>query len=285
MCIFTFIPIHANRVGKRWRAAIHTLAALHRIPPASVNLSSFGRSLGFYNRQLKTLGMISISQAQAVDVETNVSVGKIPHFDEMVSFFSNPSTQPKDRTTIVHGDYKIDNLVYHKTEARVIGILEYVSTNLRTKVYLHTVLCMNAYILIRSWEMSTLGHPLSDLSNLLSPYTFAQDPPSTTSPLSSRTNPAFYPPAATPGLPTRAECIAWYATAAGWDPAAESAWGDAFGVFRNSVIMQGIAARFALRQASSAKAKEYAVQMEPFGEFAWGLVQACKQGDREKSRL
>ena len=73
--------------------------------------------------------MISISQAQAVDVETNVSVGKIPHFDEMVSFFSDPSTQPKDHTTIVHGDYKIDNLVYHKTEARVIGILEYVSTD------------------------------------------------------------------------------------------------------------------------------------------------------------
>ena len=51
------------------------------------------------------------------------------------------------------------------------------------------------------------------------------------------------------------------------------------------MIMQGIAARFALRQASSAKAKEYAVQMGPFGEFAWGLVQACKQGGRGKARL
>ena len=133
--------------------------------------------------------------------------------------------------------------------------------------------------------MSTLGHPLSDLSNLLSPYIFAHDPPSTSSSLSPQTNPAFYPPAATPGLPTRAECIAWYAEAAGWDPTAESAWGDAFGVFRNCVIMQGIAARFALRQASSAKAKEYAVQMAPFGEFARGLLQACRQGGMHKARL
>ena len=134
MCMFVSMSIHANRTAYRWHAAIHTLAALHRIPPASVNLSSFGRSSGFYNRQLKTLGMISESQAQAVDIETNVPVGKIPHFDEMVTFFRNPATQPKDRTTLVHGDYKIDNLVYHKTEARVIGILEYVTNDVRNKV-------------------------------------------------------------------------------------------------------------------------------------------------------
>ena len=74
---------------------------------------------------MKTLGMISESQAQAVDIESKVPVGKIPHFDEMVSFFKNPKTQPEDRGTLIHGDYKIDNLVYHKTELRVIGILEY----------------------------------------------------------------------------------------------------------------------------------------------------------------
>lgn len=110
----------------RWRAAVCTLAALHRVPPASVDLQSYGRPDGFYNRQLKTLGRISESQAQAVDIETKVPVGKIPHFDDMVSFFRDPATQPKDRGTLVHGDYKIDNLVFHKMEARVIGILEYV---------------------------------------------------------------------------------------------------------------------------------------------------------------
>lgn len=80
-------------------------------------------------------------------------------------------------------------------------------------------------------------------------------------------------------------CIAWYAEAAGWDPAAENAWGDAFGVFKNSVIMQGIAARYAMRVASSAKAKEMGEQMGPFGEFAWSLVRKCREGGREKARL
>ena len=60
-----------------------------------------------------------------MDVETKVPVGTIPYFDEMVAFFQQSATQPTDRSTVVHGDYKIDNLVFHKTEPRVIGILEY----------------------------------------------------------------------------------------------------------------------------------------------------------------
>ena len=96
--------------------------------PASVGLSNFGKPSGFYNRQIATFGTISESQAQAVDIVTHVPVGKIPHFDDIVAFFKNGRTQPKDRATLIHGDYKIDNLVFHKTEPRVIGILEYVSS-------------------------------------------------------------------------------------------------------------------------------------------------------------
>ena len=89
-----------------------------------MNLESFGKPSGFYNRQLATFATISEVQAQAIDVDTKQPVGKIPHFDEMVKFFRNPKTQPKDRSTFIHGDYKIDNIVFHKTEPKVIGILE-----------------------------------------------------------------------------------------------------------------------------------------------------------------
>lgn len=51
-------------------------------------------------------------------------MGPIPHFEEMVEFFKDKNAQPKDRGSIVHGDYKIDNMVFHKTEPRVIGVLE-----------------------------------------------------------------------------------------------------------------------------------------------------------------
>lgn len=103
---------------------MRTLAKLHRVDPTSIGLSDYGKRAGFYNRQLKTLSTISSSQAQTVDVKTNQAVGDIPHFDQIVAFLQAPETQPKDRGTLVHGDYKIDNLVYHKSEPRIIGILE-----------------------------------------------------------------------------------------------------------------------------------------------------------------
>ena len=127
--------------------------------------------------------------------------------------------------------------------------------------------------------MSTIGHPLSDLSNLLSPYCFAENPPN--SALSTRTNPAFYPSAQTSGLPSRAQCVAWYTDVADWDPQTSIDWGDTFACFRNGVITQGIAARYALRQASSEKAKEIGDLMGPYGEFTWALIQQWKSKDVE----
>ena len=70
------------------------------------------------------MSAISQAQAETVDIESGEAVGKCRHLDNLVTFFKDPATQPKDRATLIHGDYKIDNLVYHKTEPRVIGILE-----------------------------------------------------------------------------------------------------------------------------------------------------------------
>ncbi len=75
-------------------------------------------------------------QAEAVDIETGQKTGKIPLFDEMVEWYQNHL--PDERKTglrVVHGDYKLDNLIFHPTENRVIGILD--------------------------WELCTLGSPVS----------------------------------------------------------------------------------------------------------------------------
>ena len=108
-----------------WRSIVTTLATFHSVDPASVGLSNFGRRGDFYNRQLKTFAKLSIDQANAKDKDTGVPVGKIPHYDQMVEFFGRKEMQPSDRSTFVHGDYKVDNVVFHPTEPRVIGILDW----------------------------------------------------------------------------------------------------------------------------------------------------------------
>jgi aminoglycoside phosphotransferase (APT) family kinase protein len=94
------------------------------INPKDVGLEDYGRPSGFYDRQIKTFTTISEAQAKTVDIETKEPVGQMPHIDEILGYFKDKQMQPKDRGTPIHGDYKIDNLVYHKTEPRVIGILE-----------------------------------------------------------------------------------------------------------------------------------------------------------------
>jgi len=128
--------------------------------------------------------------------------------------------------------------------------------------------------------MSTIGHPLSDLSNLIVPWTI-------TSFSTDRRNshPAFAIGAQTPGLPTREQAIAWYAEVAGWEPAPELAWGTAFAMFRDSIIFQGIASRYAVRQASSVEALKVGQEMGPAAEICWQLVRRAKEGGKTKASL
>lgn len=108
----------------RWQEAVKTLGQLHRVDAYAVGLGDFGRPGGFYGRQVKTLSTVSASQSQVQSRETKQKVGQIPYIAEMTAFFDDPSTQPRDRSSLIHGDYKIDNLVFHSNEPRVIGILE-----------------------------------------------------------------------------------------------------------------------------------------------------------------
>ncbi|KAK0730787.1 kinase-like domain-containing protein [Lasiosphaeris hirsuta] len=255
-----------------WADAVRVLAKLHRVDPRAVGLENFGRPTRFYSRQVATWRTICDAQAAITDVETREPVGPLPRFEQMIDFFGDESQQPADRGTLVHGDFKIDNLVFHKSEPRVIGILD--------------------------WEMSTIGHPLSDISNLLTPYFTARLDPSK----SINVHPGFLP-RATRGLPTPEEITTLYYSVAnqhararssssielsltsdrrehdqGQDRKRELQWAQAFNMFRQAAICQGIAARQAGRQASSEKARRYADARRPLAEFAWELVQSARAG-------
>lgn len=168
----------------------------------------------------------------------------------------------------MHGDFKIDNLIFDKTRPRVIGVLD--------------------------WEMATLGHPLSDVVSLFAPFlphTWGVDGAESSLNLGSSSLPLTNNPEregeGERGLPTLDECISLYAAGSGYDVRPDLAWGRAFAGFRGAVIMQGIAARYALRQASSASAREFGAMAWPTAENVWGLVREMQgmEGDARKGKL
>lgn len=120
----TMPGIPAEERGALWRNAIKILARFHSIDPQKVGLESYGKAGKFYNRQIRTWETICAIQEKVVDVRTRQPVGRLPYLNECLQVFRNQRLQPKDRLSLIHGDFCLDNLVFHKTEPRVIGILE-----------------------------------------------------------------------------------------------------------------------------------------------------------------
>lgn len=226
-----------------WSAALTTLARLHSVDPTTIDLNPMflkGKLGSHYNRQVRTLAAIEHAQAQAKEPNTSKTLGRIPEFDRIISWLSTHLPQ-LPRSTIVHGDYKIDNLVYHATENRVIAILD--------------------------WELCTIGHPLADLGNLLQPLSIVTD--KYTAALSNGAmEPLKGASAKYPGLPEVPEALNIYRKEAGWDPSVDWTFAVVYAHLRLSVIAHGIAARVLRKQASSANAALLASSYPLFAHLA-----------------
>ncbi|KAF9890735.1 Acyl-CoA dehydrogenase member 10 [Aspergillus nanangensis] len=242
--------VTAEHRREMWRDAVRTLVKLHQIDYKAVGLGGLSKHHGFYDRQIRTLLRIAQSQAQAVNVRTNAPLGALPHLEEVAEFFK--TRQPGDRSTIVHGDFKIDNIVFHKTEPRVIGVLD--------------------------WEMATIGHPLSDAVHLLSPL-FEGGGSGTPVP-DDRANSAIIP-----GLPTLQDALGWYQEDSRYDVRVDLEWGVAFAHFRGSVIAQGIAARYVTGQSKSPGAKEWADGLDARAQLMWETVRKLRESYSRLERL
>ncbi|CAG8474814.1 10434_t:CDS:2, partial [Racocetra fulgida] len=186
---------------------------------------------GFYSRQIHSLFKVSEAQAATMDDKGN-KVGSLPRLNDMIQWFKN--NEILDDTSIIHGDFK----VFHPTESRVIGILD--------------------------WELSTIGHPLSDLANLLMNF-FTKDLPG--SPITGLRDVKNLP------IPSANELIQAYCEKSGRQyPIPNFEFAIAFTFFRTAVILQGIAARIARKQASSAKANAYAKGFKDFALMGLEII-------------
>ncbi|KAJ3201837.1 hypothetical protein HDU82_007834 [Entophlyctis luteolus] len=204
-----------------YTALMDTLARLHTAPIATLGLQDYSRTpTGFYQRQVATLTTIS-QQQHASDP---ARVPAIPRLADMTAWFARNAVA-EEPPTVVHGDFKLDNVVFHPTDAaRIIGVLD--------------------------WELSTLGHPLSDLANCLLPWYM---PSGLASMLPGGVG---FKDAPRPlPVPEADELIKEYCTRAGRSyPIQRFEFCIAFSFFRLIVIIQGVSARAARKQASSSTA-------------------------------
>ncbi|MEU6865921.1 phosphotransferase family protein [Streptomyces sp. NPDC046876] len=178
---------------------VDTLVDLHAVDPAAVGLGDFGRPEGFLDRQLRRWGkQLAASRGR-----------ELPGIDELHGALGR-ALPGSPAPTVVHGDYRLDNVLVAGPEDTVRAVLD--------------------------WEMSTLGDPLTDLGLLVmysSDLGLADSPVSTTS--------------AAPGHPSPAELIERYAARSGRDTGAIS-WYTAFAWFKLAVILEGIHYRYTLGQ-------------------------------------
>ncbi|MEM7708935.1 MAG: phosphotransferase family protein [Pseudomonadota bacterium] len=200
------------------------LARLHQVDPAAAGLSDYGKQGGYISRQ------IALWTRQ---YEADETAGRNEHMDRLCRWLPESIPDDGDLTTVVHGDYRCDNLVFDASEPRVIAVLD--------------------------WELSTLGNPLADFSYHLMKY---RTPPGLPAGMSGQ-DPASL------GLPTEQEYVQRYCEQTGRSGIDQLEFYFAYNLWRLAAIIHGIKGRLIRGNASSAKAGAMVKYLEPLAEAAW----------------
>lgn len=114
------VPMNARR--SYYHSIIGALVKLHSVDYKLIGLENYGRQGGYYPRQLDTLFRISQIQA-AVKGTDNIPVGELYRLKDIMNWLTRNVV--RDEVTLIHGDYKTDNIVFHPNHDQVIGILDW----------------------------------------------------------------------------------------------------------------------------------------------------------------
>jgi aminoglycoside phosphotransferase (APT) family kinase protein len=210
------------------------IAALHCVDIAAAGLSDYGRPGNYFDRQIARWG----KQYQASVTQP------IEAMDRLIDWLPAhmpASARDETKVAVVHGDYRLDNLVFHPTEPRVLAVLD--------------------------WELSTLGHPLADFSYHCMAWHI---PPGAFRGIGGLDHAAL-------GIPTEADYVRRWCERTGLaEPDALAVdWNFylAYNLFRMAAILQGIAKRVEDGTASSAQARQAAAGARPLAELGWHFAQ------------
>ena len=209
---------------------VTNLADLHNLDYKSVGLEGFGKPGDYYARQ------ISRWSRQYLAAQTD----DIPEMDLMMEHL--PKAIPEsDETSVIHGDFRMENLLFHPTEPRSVAVLD--------------------------WELSTLGHPLGDLAYHCMPFHARMRDVDMT--LADLVGPEY-------GLPSEEEYISWYCEKTGRDGIPKWNFYLAFSLFRMAGILQGVYKRGLMGNASSSTALERGKHTRLAAVTGWKLLQEMK---------
>ena len=208
-----------------YNAMCDTMAQLHNTDHEAAGLGDYGKPGNYFARQ----DARGTKQYRASETEP------MPDVEALIEWL--PATLPQqDRVSIVHGDYRIDNMIFHADEARVIAVLD--------------------------WELSTLGDPLADFSYFLMNWVTQPEGRSGVMGLAGPET----------GIPTIEDMVARYCAATGRDGVPQLDWYFAYNLFRLTGIVQGIKKRIVDGTASSAQAAKTAERVGPLAAAAWAFA-------------
>lgn len=200
------------------------MAQLHLVDYTAVGLGDYGRPGNYFKRQI---GRWSTQYLEDTDA------GRDPNMDRLIEWLSTNIPENDDATSITHGDFRIDNMIFHPTEPRVLAVLD--------------------------WELSTLGHPGADFAYNAMMYRM---PPYIVAGLAGAN-------IASLGIPNEADYVATYCARTDRDAMHGYGFYVAFNFFRLAAIFHGIKGRMIRGTASSAQANERVAILPELMEIAW----------------
>jgi aminoglycoside phosphotransferase (APT) family kinase protein len=208
-----------------------TIAALHNFDPVAIGLGDYGRATGFVERQVARWSKQYMG---------DVGAGRIEAMDRLVNWLEKQLPPDSGRSSVVHGDFRCDNMIFDPQRPEVLAVLD--------------------------WELSTLGDPAADFTYHLLMYRMPKN-------LFAGLGGIELEPL---GIPSEEDYVAAYCRRTGRDHLPNKDYLIVFCLFRLAAIIHGIKGRIVRGTASSAHAEQMVQKLEPLAELAWAEAQKAE---------